>query len=65
MADARKDDNVFHIEVGMLQRQWLRKCVELQKQALHRARGKEILGSEMYAIRSRELAELDAILVKL
>lgn len=60
MAEALKDVKLSQIELL-----WLKKCVDLQRAALTRSRGKEIVGSEIYGLRTKELEALGNIALKL
>lgn len=62
MADQPKD---VQVSVSPLQKQWLRRAVEVLKGTLVRSRAKEMVESEVYQLRTREIAQLDAILEKL
>lgn len=62
MADQPKE---VQVSVSPLQKQWLRRAVEVLKGTLVRSRAKEMVESEVYQLRTREIAQLDAILEKL
>lgn len=44
-----------------LKRAWLKKALESQRDAIKRSRQKEMPESEIYALRTRELQQLDQI----
>jgi len=46
----------------VLRRVWIKKALELQKAALMRTRGKEIPGSEIYALRTKEIQFIDGLI---
>lgn len=48
MAEAVKQEDI-------LRKAWIKKALELQKMALIRARQKEMVGSEIYALRTKEI----------
>ena len=48
----RNDDMV-------LRRAWIRKALELQRSALIRSRAKEMVGSDIYNLRTKEIEFLD------
>ena len=52
------------VELSSLERQWVRKSIDLQMKSLKRSLANEIQGSEIYALRQREIADLNSILVK-
>lgn len=60
MAEPKKS-----VELDVVERNWLRKSVETQRQVLIRSRGREEVGSEVYGFRSKEIAALDALLERL
>lgn len=60
MAEQMKD-----LKVTLVQAQWLKKACETQRHALVRSRGKEMVGSEIYALRTREIDALNELIVKL
>lgn len=53
------------LAVTNMQRQWLHKAVTLQRENLNRSIAKELQGSEIYALRKREIEELNQLLTKL
>lgn len=53
------------VEFDALERQWLQKAAQLQRTALIRSRAKENAGGEIYALRTKEIQALDALLLKL
>lgn len=55
MAEVAKQEEV-------LRKIWIRKSLELQKAALMRSRGKEIPGSEIYALRTKEIQFLEKLI---
>ena len=58
MADVRK------FELSNLEVQWVRKSIDLQLASLRRSIGKEILGSDIYFLRQREIEDLQSLLNK-
>lgn len=48
-------------EFSQLEVLWLKKSLELQKNALIRSRAKEVVGSEIYALRTREIEALQSL----
>lgn len=58
MADVKK------VELANLEVQWVRKSVELQISSLKRSLIKEMPGSDIYALRQREIADLQGLLSK-
>lgn len=58
-----KEDVVSKVE-EVLRRAWIKKSLELQRAALFRSRGKEIPGSEIYALRTKELQLLDQLILE-
>lgn len=48
--------------VSMLERQWIRKALETQRMQITRARTKEMVGSEIHALRGREIEALTVLL---
>lgn len=55
------EPNVRKFELTLLEVQWLRKAIETQRLQLFRSRSKEMDGSEIYVLRSRELDALIAL----
>lgn len=49
------DSPVKKYEFSVVDVLWLRKSLEFQSAGLVRARGKETVGSEIYALRTREI----------
>lgn len=52
------------VELSSLERQWVRKSLELQRASLQRSVSKEIVGSDIFVLRRREIADLDALINK-
>lgn len=50
------------VSVSLLDRAWIRKSLELQRNSLVRARTKEMVGSEVYVLRGREIEALGALI---
>lgn len=46
---------------GVESRNWLRKAIETQRAALVRSRTKELAGSEIYQLRTREIDALNSL----
>ena len=57
MADKKFD--LTNLEV-----QWVRKSLELQKTSLQRSLAKEIVGSDIYVLRQREISDLAVLIGK-
>lgn len=53
------------LEFDVMELAWLRKSCETQRNVLIRQRGKEQVGSEIYAMRGREVDAVNALLQKL
>lgn len=49
-------------QLDVLKRVWVCKSLELQKSALMRSRNKEIPGSEIYGLRTREIQFLEDLI---
>jgi len=62
MADVKVSG--FDSLVG-LDRQWVRRSLEVLRMQLVRSRMKEVPGSEIYVLRGKELAQLDVLIGKL
>lgn len=52
------------VKLEGIERAWLKKCIATQRMALVRLRAKEIEGSEIDVLRAKEIAALDALVVK-
>lgn len=52
------------LKLDALERAWVKKSIDLQLQALKRSRGNEIVGSEIYVLRTKELDALAALALK-
>ena len=52
------------VELTNLESQWIRKALELQRTSLQRSVAKEIVGSDIYVLRRREISDLDALINK-
>lgn len=59
MAEVKK------MEFSLIEQLWLKKSVDLQRAALQRARLKELVGSDIYGLRTKELEALQALSLKL
>ena len=57
-------DKVSTLEVTLLEKLWIKKSLETQRAALNRSLNKEIIGSDIYGLRAREIQVLDSIIVK-
>lgn len=57
-------ENTKTYEFNTLERNWIRKSLETQRQALHRSMQKEMNGSEVRTYRQREIEQLNAILAR-
>lgn len=53
------------ITVTPLERQWIKRSVEVLRGTLVRSRAKEMQESEVYALRTREISAIDVLLNKL
>lgn len=58
MADVKK------FELSVLEVNWVKKSLTLQRASLQRSLQKEIVGSDIYVLRQREIADLDALINK-
>lgn len=58
MADTKK------VELTNLETQWVRKAIDLQIASLKRSLAKEMQGSDIYALRQREISDLSVIHAK-
>ncbi len=56
MAEAKKP-----VELDSVNRAWVRVCIDNQIKMLMRARTKELVGGEVYVIRTKEIALLTAL----
>lgn len=52
------------LQLEGLERAWVRRALEVLRGTLIRSRGKELAGSEVYEMRTREIAQLNALLEK-
>lgn len=52
------------MEFESMERQWMRKALETQRQALVRSCSKEFQGSEIYELRQKEIRAVDALLAR-
>ena len=52
------------VELTNIEVQWVRKSLQLQRASLQRSISKEIVGSDIYVLRQREIADLDALVNK-
>lgn len=58
-------ENVIDVpgsDLTAIERQWLQVCIRTQIAVLTRSRGKEMVGSEIHALRGRELDQLRVLL---
>lgn len=62
MADKPVEKSVV---LSVLDRNWIRKSLELQRASLVRSRSREMSGSPVLEIREQEVAQINAILAKL
>lgn len=53
------------LEFDVMELAWLRKSCETQRNVLVRQRGKEQVGSEIHAMRGREVDAINQLLMKL
>lgn len=60
---AAKDD-LIKLEVTVVDKQWLRRALETQRNVIVRTRNKEVVGSEIYELRTREIGQINAVLDK-
>lgn len=51
-------------ELDVLEKQWIVKALESQRNMVVRARNREMAGSEIYMLRSKEIQAIDAIHAK-
>lgn len=51
-------------EFSVMERGWIRQCVETQRKVLLRSRLKEIAGGEIWQLRGKEIDALTALLAK-
>lgn len=58
MADAKK------YELTPMEAMWVKKSLEAQRNILVRNRLKEVVGSEIYALRGKEIDALSALVLK-
>lgn len=58
--EIKVDVRVFSL--SLMDRNWVRRALETQRSVIIRSRGKEVPGSEIYELRSRELAQVNAVL---
>lgn len=54
----------FTVKLEGMDRAWIKAALQVQRAVLVRGRAKEMDGSEIYALRSKEIAAVDALLVK-
>lgn len=52
------------VELTNLETQWVRKSLDLQIASLKRSLAKEMQGSDIYALRQREISDLSVIQAK-
>ena len=62
LGDTMMADKKF--ELTNLEVQWVRKSLQLQRASLQRSISKEIVGSDIYVLRQREIADLYALMNK-
>jgi len=60
----KEKDGVVAVELAVLDRQWIRRALETQRNVIVRARAKELAGSEIYELRTREVSQINAVLDK-
>lgn len=58
------NDKAVNVSVDPMERQWLEQALKTQRNVLVRSLSKERAGSEIYELRRREIAQVDAILAK-
>lgn len=58
-------DSLLKIEVKPLEKAWLAKALETLRDKLVRNRMKEMAGSEIYALRGKEIDQVNEILNKI
>lgn len=59
---AERSDSVV---LTVLDRNWIRKALELQRTSVVRSRGREMEGSPVLAVRDEEVKQINSILAKL
>lgn len=52
----------YSVTVSLLERQWIEKSLDLQLKSLKRSLANEISGSEIYALRNREIEALSSLI---
>lgn len=57
-------EKVHTLEVSLLEKLWIKKSLETQRSVLNRSLNKEVIGSDIYGLRAREIQCLDALIVK-
>lgn len=65
MAVKPDDDGVVSVALSVLERNWVRKSLELQRTSIVRGKNKEMDGSPVRGLRDTECAQINAILAKL
>lgn len=55
----------FTIKLSLLEKNWVRKSLELQRTSIVRGKNKEMDGSPVRALRDTECSQINAILAKL
>lgn len=65
MASKPDDTGVVSIDLSVVDRNWIRKSLELQRTSIVRGKNKEMDGSPVRALRDSECAQINSILAKL